>query len=1494
MLRLVETTTNTGEAAPPPSLPFSRAEIEQTVPARFEQVVCRFPNHIALTGAGRQWTYQDLNRQVNRIAHAIKERTHPGVGCVPYLLDHSPEMVIATLAVLKAGKTYLAIHPRMPAKRQAEIVRDVAPDLILTTAAFESRARELMAGPTSLLMLDEIDAGFPEDSPQIEIRPHDPSTIFYTSGTTGQPKGVVKSHRAVLHRVWLFAQHDAITPADRQSLLTHCSFSASEADMFGALLNGATLCVFDFASEGLTAFREWLEEEQITLLHPPVLLFRRFLSTLEGENLFPSVRSVALAGDVVLRTDIEKWKLHFGSSCVLMHRFSTTETGLLCVARIDANMVKDLGALSAGRPVADKCLELVDESGQPVARGEIGELVVKSRYIAEGYWHRPEETAPVFKPDPEVPGQRIYRTGDRGRFLSDGSFEFLGRADHQVKIRGFRVELNEIEAVLRQHPIVREAVVVVLDNVPNDKQLIAYIVPSQELAPTGGELRAFLQQKLPDYMIPSAFVFLEALPLTPNGKIDRRALPPPDRSRDRTSTFTQPQNEVERQLVKIWEEILMVNPVGTRENFFDLGGHSLLAAVMFARLEECLRIRLPLATLFRAPTIEGLAAVIGKGSESQSWRSLVSIQPAGSRPPLFAVPGVGGNVLGFNDLARLLGPEQPFYGLQSRGLSGTEKPLTSIEEIAATYLEEIRELQPEGPYYLAGGCMGAVVAYEMAQQLHSAGQKVGLLALLEPRPPVVTSKLWFRPALRVLAALNLTVSRIRLYGDTLARLRGRQRFEYLIERLKTLKQMVAQRDLFRGDRNVFYGGVVRQANLAAVHHYKPHTYPGRVVLFQAEGRNVAPEEDRRLHWSRLAAGGLEIYNVPGDDSGLILVKPNVQVLAQQLKACLERAQIQAPAKVFPHVVPRESQRLHKAEPQSLLIDNVSDGYIELLNAYAVDYIFINPGSDIAPIQESIAKFKAQGRRAPELILCLHESVAMAAAHGYFMITGRPQVVLVHVDVGTQNIGANLHNAQRGRAGVVICAGRSPYTVDGNVEGGRNRSIDWIQEQFNQAGIVQNYVKWHYELTRRENLHVAMQRAFQLAGTEPAGPVYLTLPKEVLLEKLETPIVGPRRTPVISTLAADPESLAQAAQWLIEAERPLILVAYAGRNPKAVASLVRLAEKLAAPVVELRHRMNFPTGHPLHLGFSAAHYLQHADCVLIVDHDVPWVPAQGQPPSQCRIIHVDIDPLKRDIPIWGFPVDLSIQADSSQAMAALAEEVERRLSPTDRPRIETRRHVLTAEHEVQKAGWRQRALDLAVRQPIAPEWAAYCLNEIVDDDTVIVSEAVSNNPVLWHYLNSDKPGTYYQSLGSGLGWGLGAALGAKLASPSKTIICTVGDGSWVFGSPIVTYWAAEQHRSPFLTVIFNNQAYAATTEAILAIAPEGYARKTGNYPACDLPKPPLYSKVAEAMGLWARTVDDPAKLQSVLREALQEVHRGRSALVDICVSLPRPLERKSKE
>lgn len=1478
----MESTTSAGE----PQLgvlPFERADIEGTIPMRFERVVGHFPNRVALTGRGRRWSYLELDAAANRIARAIRESTTDGVGCVAYLTDHSPEMVIATLSVLKAGKTYLAIHPGMPTTRQAGIVQDVGPELILTTAPLANRAREIAAGTCPLLVLDDIGDGRIEAGPQPVALPQQLSTVFCTSGTTGDPKAVVKSHRAVLHRVWLAVKYDSLGPNDRVSLLTHCAFSASEVDMFGALLNGATLCVFDFLANGLSAFREWLEAERVTVLHPPVLLFRRFLSTLEGEDLFPAVRLVALAGDVVLAEDVQAWRRHFGRSCVLMHRFSTTETGLLCVARIEGPGAADPGRITAGRPVADKAIQLIDASGRQVPVGEIGEIVVKSAYIADGYWSRSGAAESRFATDPEDPSRRTYRTGDLGRFLPGGDFVFLGRRDRQIKLRGFRVELAEIEAALRSHPAIGEATVIVQDREPQDKQLVAYVVPSAEPSPGGTDLSVFLQQRLPQYMIPSGFIFLNELPLTPTGKVDRHALPP-FTARSGAGGVAEPRSDLERALVSIWEDVLGVERVGIHDNFFDLGGHSLLAAQLFVRVEQTLGVRLPLASLLHTPTVEtlaaGIAAGIAAGQSSQAWQSLVPIQATGTRPPLFAVPGAGGNVVGFGDLARLLGSDQPFYGLQSRGLSGSENPLEDVEQIAETYVREIRSVQPRGPYHLIGVCMGAVVAFEMAQRLHAAGEQVGLLALLEPRPPATRTRRSARVAPRATTALRLIGGRLRLYFETFAKLRGRDRLEYLRARATMIREMIAARDLWRGSRAELHSLMVRRSNVAAVHGYRPRDYPGRLALFLAAGRHLGSDRDERLNWKELAHGGTEVHFVPGDDSGLTLTRPGVDVLAPLLRASLDRVLESAPPASdgqSPAVaeVPATEDRRDR-------VDTVADAFLERLVDHGVDYVFINPGSDIAPIQEAIVKFGAQSRRAPQLVLCVHESVALAAAHGYFMMTGRPQVVLVHADVGTQNLGANVHNAQRGRAGVVICAGAPPTGIgDGPCD--RNREMDWIQHQRDQAGIVAGYVKWHHRLDGPDDLESGVDRAFELAGEAPEGPVYLILPKEVLLAARRLP--SPVRVPVPTRPPLAPEEalLARAAEWLIAAERPVILTAYAGRRAEGVVALSRLADAIAAPVVESRHRLNFPSSHPMHVGFYPFPFVQQADCILIVDHDVPWVPAEGRPSPGCRVIQVDIDAVKRDMPIWGFPVDLSIPGESARVLPAVVEEIERRLRPGDRVRIETRRGEVSARSELRRTSRRTRATELGQRRPIAPEWAAHCLNELVDDDTVIVGDAVSNNPILWHHLELDAPGTYYQSQGSGLGWGLGAALGAKLAAPEKTIICVVGDGCFLFGSPLAAYLASQQCRSPFLTVVFNNQRYAATVDAIRSVAPAGFARRTGRYPACDLPQPPFLSGVAGAIGLWARSVDDPTELSAVLREALDQVRRGRSALVDICVS-----------
>lgn len=585
---------------------FERDEIERNLCARLERVAALLPDRIALSGNGQRYSYEQLNRRTNQVAQAILERTRPGVGNVAYLVDHSPNMVICALASLKAGKAFLCIHPSLPAAAQREIVRDAVPDLVLTTLQLESRAREIVADPGRVVTLEAIDE-IHADDPRVPIAPHDPAVIFYTSGSTGRPKGVVKSHRALLHRAWLSAQYDALGPADRQSLLTYCSFSTTESDVFGALLNGATLCLFDVGSRGLADFGAWLDEEQITVLHPPVLLFRRFLSTLNGTELFPSVRLVALAGETVVPSDLERWRRLFARSCALRHRFSTTEAGHVAVGCVEPHTDVTPGVVPAGHAVRDKQLLIVDGHGKPVRNGDSGELLVRSAYLADGYWRRPDETAAEFTPDPDAPGQRIYRTGDLGRLRPDGAFEFLGRRDNQVKIRGYRVETQEVEEALMKLDGVREAAVIPTSP-QGETELVASIVNEPGSAFDPATLRERLQSSLPAWKIPARFQSIAALPLTLTGKVDRPRL------LSQFSPATEPQRptdaalaSVQDELAEIVKTLLRIGSADQDVSFLNLGGNSLSAMLLANRIEERFGVRIGLEQILRNGTIRHLA-----------------------------------------------------------------------------------------------------------------------------------------------------------------------------------------------------------------------------------------------------------------------------------------------------------------------------------------------------------------------------------------------------------------------------------------------------------------------------------------------------------------------------------------------------------------------------------------------------------------------------------------------------------------------------------------------------------------------------------------------------------------------------------------------------------------------------------------------------------------------------------------------------------------------
>jgi acetolactate synthase-1/2/3 large subunit len=566
--------------------------------------------------------------------------------------------------------------------------------------------------------------------------------------------------------------------------------------------------------------------------------------------------------------------------------------------------------------------------------------------------------------------------------------------------------------------------------------------------------------------------------------------------------------------------------------------------------------------------------------------------------------------------------------------------------------------------------------------------------------------------------------------------------------------------------------------------------------------------------------------------------------------------------------------------QTVPVKNGAEAFLELLSSNGVQYIFLNPGTDTFPITEAISRYKTLGKPCPEVVLCLDESVAMAAAHGHFMLSNKPQVVIVHADLGPQQVGGALHNAQRGRIGVLLCSGRVPASL----EQGRKNQVHWLQEQFDQSGVVRDYVKWDYELRSTDNIQHVVQRAFQVASSEPCGPVYLSLPQDTLTQKM-TGVTLPsiaRHSPAVSP-QANLAVLEEVASILLKARHPLIITGYSGRHPDSVRSLVSLADTLGARVVDSPNRLNFPTEHPLYAGFEANPYLAEADVILSIDTDVPYVPSQATPRPEAKIIHLDIDPLKTDMPLWGFPVDYLIHADSEIAIPQLCRIVSAKITIRQAGLIQSRRRRLAKEHEQMKNNWSSLALAGAAKKPISPEWLCHCVDQALDQDAVVLAEVVTNRQALLRQLRRTRPGTYFQSGGSSLGWGLGAALGAKLASPGKTVVTLVGDGSFVFGCPTAALWGASVNHAPFLCVIFNNLRYNAPSLALRQALGKDSPPVPLVQVGIDIKPSPDYASIAVASFAHGKRVDDADDLPSALKLALDQVRSGKAAVLDVRIS-----------
>ena len=563
----------------------------------------------------------------------------------------------------------------------------------------------------------------------------------------------------------------------------------------------------------------------------------------------------------------------------------------------------------------------------------------------------------------------------------------------------------------------------------------------------------------------------------------------------------------------------------------------------------------------------------------------------------------------------------------------------------------------------------------------------------------------------------------------------------------------------------------------------------------------------------------------------------------------------------------------------------AEALVTELSDLGVDVVFLNPGTDTAPVQEAVAKLRASGVEVPRIVMCPHEAVALAAAHAYFAVTGRPQVVMVHVDVGTQNLGSMLHNAFRGEAGVVIIAGRTPITAYGELPGGRDHVVHWQQDVPDQAGVVRAYTKWVADIERPETLARQLNRAFQVAGSTPSGPVYLTATRELLMAGMPESVgrPDPQRHRVPSPMAPDPGTLSEAVSILARSRHPVITTTRVGRNPEAVIALVDFAEVVGAFVVDRRERMNFPSTHPAYLAEpdEARAALEEADVVVVIDSAVPWVPLLGGPSDDATIITLDTDPVKSSTPGWSFPSDVTMQTDPTTALRLMSQELRSREAAQPSPWWEERRERIR-----ERADRTSNPMQPAERaMPVAPAVAASALDSVLSYDDILIEEATTNAEALRQGLRRTLPGTLFHPGGSGLGWGLGGALGAKLAVPARRVVAVVGDGSFLFSSPSAALWAAHAARAPFLTVVLQNGGYAASRRPVFDLYPDGFSAAANDVVGTRFDDPPDFALLARACGAAGETVAEPADLVPALERGLAAVEAGSCAVVVLPVQSP---------
>lgn len=882
----------------------------------FEEQAERSPDTIALVHEDRQLTYGELNEQANQLAYYLRSLGVDAEVLVGICVERSLDTVVGILGVLKAGGAYVPLDPSYPRDRIAYSIADSQLSVLLTN---ERHLTDLPENRAQVVCFDrdwQKISSYSEANPNSDVKPSNLAYVIYTSGTTGKPKGVLIEHHNVCR---LFAATQFWYNFDRTDVWTmfhSYAFDFSVWELWGALLYGGKLVVVPYlVSRSPNRFYQLLIDEQVTVLNQTPSAFSQLIQIDEHSNLDSalSLRLVIFGGEALDIPSLKPWfERHGDRSPQLVNMYGITETTVHVTYR--PITIADTYNQSSviGCPIPDLKIYLLDKYLQPVPIGTMGEMYVAGAGLARGYLNRSELTQERFIVSPFDASQKLYKTGDLGRYSHNGEIDYLGRIDNQVKIRGFRIELGEIEAVLTQHPGVRQNTVIVREDTPGDKRLVAYIIARPKFDLTVKQLRKVLQQKLPDYMVPSSIVELEAFPLTPNGKIDRRALPLPEQSIQHEEIVA-PRNDLEQKLAKIWQNVLGKENISVTANFFDLGGHSLLAVSLLTEIETTFGRNLPLGTFLTAPTIEDLADVLSQEASSISDSLLFAIRTTGSKPPLFLINAVGTGMLAYKLLAKHLDPELPVYGIRAVGMDDNRVPHNRIEQMAQAYIKEISAVQPEGPYFLAGLCTGGTVAFEMANILSSQGFKIAFLGLIDSTArPRLTKASSNTPAQELVTSPTSATLFDRYIKHNFA-LRGLNNWlgvlinprlkladklsfssdmvEQLQKKIKDKLEALTYNSNNATDRRLPYSvrrSRVYQAGIDALLNYTPPIYSGgKVHLFRAPDNPEHVHQNYQLGWDEFVTDGLEIHEVLGDQTTM-LFEPHIHVLADKLDSCLKQ------------------------------------------------------------------------------------------------------------------------------------------------------------------------------------------------------------------------------------------------------------------------------------------------------------------------------------------------------------------------------------------------------------------------------------------------------------------------------------------------------------------------------------------------------------------------------------------------------------------------------